>query len=859
MAERKYLIPRHFRLMLPIFALGLILPAAIAWALPPGLVTVLVAGACAISIASPRAAEFERAPGQSILRRIAIYAASPGLAMALFGTAMGWWIAVEPESARGVFGVVACVSVITAMLHLRNPHSMLLSMGACWGSFAAVDGRAASLLSLVSCLLIAGYFGWRQIAWEKEVAERELDEARRRTRAEDILRDYEETGQGWFWETDRRAILTYISESAASAIGTRASLLMGRPMTALFDLKDSSVEYERTLKFHLSARSAFLELPVRAAGRNAGGEGEGAEAEERWWSVSGRPIYDEFDNFMGFRGSGTDLTERKRTQDQASRLAMYDSLTGLANRLQMSQELEKLLAAPQQQNRACSIFLLDLDRFKQVNDTLGHPAGDYLLKQVARRLERTLGDQGRVGRLGGDEFEIILPGRQEKAKLSHLAQEVIHHLSQPYSIDGHQVMIGASVGISMAPDNGSTSEALIRNADLALYAAKDGGRGRYHFYSENLHDQARERLALENDLRQALVNGGLELYYQPFVKLESDRICGFEALMRWNHPKHGFVSPDKFISIAEESGLIEAIGEWAMRQACYQLSQWPEEIRIAVNVSPLQFANPKLASVVTNAIAQHQIDPSRLELEITESVFLNDDPSTDAMFAALKGIGVRLALDDFGTGYSSLGYLKSAPFDKIKIDKGFINGATEPGSRNGAIIVSIANLAASLGMDTTAEGVETLDELELVRSAGCSHVQGYIYERPLQADKASERLQKGLQATPSGPKSARLPRHKLFRRVLLDHSGQHYDGVVRNISRNGAMIEGLWNVPVGTIFEVYLSQDVVLLVTTRWSEGDRMGVEFAKPIEIAADGSIPAISGKPVTTKPQPEPLRKAG
>lgn len=397
------------------------------------------------------------------------------------------------------------------------------------------------------------------------------------------------------------------------------------------------------------------------------------------------------------------------------------------------------------------------------------------------------------------------------------------------------MVIGASIGIAVAPRDGQTSESLVRNSDLALYAAKDGGRGRYHFYSNDLHSAAEERSKLEEDLRDAIAHGSLELFYQPVVYAQGDRIAGFEALLRWNHPTKGWLSPAKFVPIAEDTGLIGAIGEWAIRTACNDLAHWPENIRCAVNVSALQFANPQLPSIVTNAIARAQIDPSRLELEITESVFLNDDEGTDAMFTALKRVGVRLALDDFGTGYSSLGYLKKAPFDKIKIDQSFVRGATEPGSRNGAIITSITSLAKALGMDTTAEGVETLDELDLVRNLGCSHIQGYIYSKAISSTAANELLQTGLQLEARGYRSARAPRQSMLRKVMLEHGGQFYSARVRNFSGAGAMIEGLWNVPPGTVFNVAFSKSLIASAVSIWSEDDRMGVKFNEPVDLEAE------------------------
>jgi len=712
---------------------------------------------------------------------------------------------------------ILCLSVLTKRALQQQ---LVLLLG--WLPIALQIGELAAITAFIALLIMVFFSGRYMARKTAKYQERAQLRERERNRAEDILRDYEETGQGWFWETDRRGLVTYVSPSVLTALDRSETQVAGRPFIDLFDVDDGA-ESERTLSFHLSARSSFQELGAKVA----------TEGEARYWSISGRPAYDGFRNFLGFRGSGTDLTEKRRSEENVTRLAQYDSLTGLANRFQMQQSLEKILEAHKEQDRECAVFLLDLDRFKHVNDTFGHPAGDALLKQVSQRLVRTVGNQGRVGRLGGDEFEVIMPGRPDRTHLAQLAQEVIHALSQPYSIDGNRIIIGASVGVAVAPEDGTTTESIIRNSDLALYAAKDGGRGRFHFYSNDLHSAAEERNTLEQDLRDAIATGGLDLYYQPVVDANSNVIAGFEALLRWNHPQRGWLSPAKFVPIAEDTGLINAIGEWAIRTACDDLAKWPGDIRCAVNVSPLQFANPQLPSIITNAIARTGIHPSRLELEITESVFLNDDEGTDAMFAALKRVGVRLALDDFGTGYSSLGYLKKAPFDKIKIDQSFVRGATEPGSRNGAIITSITSLAKSLGMDTTAEGVETFDELELVRSLGCSHVQGYIYSKAVDDDGAHKLMLAGPEIEPQGPRSSRAPRSTMLRKVMLEHDGQIYKGVIRNMSEGGAMVEGLWNVPEGTPFNIAFSKSLIVPVVSVWGHESRMGVKFAQPVDLS--------------------------
>ena len=338
----------------------------------------------------------------------------------------------------------------------------------------------------------------------------------------------------------------------------------------------------------------------------------------------------------------------------------------------------------------------------------------------------------------------------------------------------------------------------------------------------------------------------MSLYYQPVVYAANEKIVGFEALMRWNHPKRGFISPDKFIAIAEDAGLIDQMGQWALRKACEDLATWPTSIRCAVNVSPLQFSNPELATHVANALAHAGVDPARLELEITESVFLGDSSGTDSMFKALKRVGVRLALDDFGTGYSSLGYLKKAPFDKIKIDQSFVRGATEDGSRNGAIISSITSLAEALNMDTTAEGVETLDELELVRLLGCSHIQGYIYYKPLDAEEATKLVQGNLAAEADGPKAARTPRQVLLRRVTVVHRENRLTANIRNISEGGAMVEGLWNMPVGSTIRIEFTADRFVDAHVRWSRENRVGVEFSDPLRRRQDGSFALLRGRTV-------------
>jgi diguanylate cyclase (GGDEF)-like protein len=683
---------------------------------------------------------------------------------------------------------------------------------------------AAPVLLLVAGTALVAFLEWRI---ERQSAEfmHVTDHVLTGEQAKALLADFEKSGHGWFWETDRNAQLTYISETLAAQLGCKAFDLIGKPIVDLMAQPPSGTGHEgqRSLAFHLSARTAFSDISVLAAHTR----------DERWWSISGQPVVTPFGQFLGFRGSGNDLTEMRRSQAEVARLATVDSLTGLANRSQMLQSLEQALNAQRGIVGECAMFLLDLDRFKEVNDTMGHPAGDALLRQVAQRLLRLVGNRGKVGRIGGDEFQIVLPGMLEPGPLSKLADAIIFSLSEPYVVDGSQVIIGASIGIALSPVDGANSETLIRNADLALYAAKADGRGQYRFFVPAMHAEAEDRRQLEADLRLAINSGGLHIEYQPGVCASSERITSFESLIRWNHPTRGPISPAAFIPVAEDAGLISAVGEWVLRTACADAVKWPAAIRVAVNVSPIQFANPAFPKVVLSALANSGLAPERLELEITESVFLSDRDNTDAMFAQLKGLGVRLALDDFGTGYSALGYLKTAPFDKIKIDQSFVRGAAIRGSRNAAIVKSIVNLGEALGMETTAEGAETLDELDLIRSLGCSHVQGYVYGRPMAIDKTLTLLsEQGGHAVAQGHKSSREPRMTMLRTIVLAHAGNRYTARIRNISASGAMVEGLLDVPAGTEFAVEFDPQHVVKGLCRWSRGDRMGIEFETAISV---------------------------
>jgi diguanylate cyclase (GGDEF)-like protein/PAS domain S-box-containing protein len=643
-----------------------------------------------------------------------------------------------------------------------------------------------------------------------------------------LLRDYEASGLGWFWSSDSEGRITYASDCVAKGVGCTRSELLGRPVQSLFILeRDEDDPRERTLPLILSARKTFSDLQVRAA----------IENEEIWWSISGRPQFDAQGEFLGYRGNGSDITALRQSQKDASRLAQYDSLTGLANRHRMGKRLHATLTAYQSAKRCCALMMIDLDRFKQVNDTLGHPAGDELLKQVANRLQRVVTDKNcEIGRLGGDEFQIILPDIDDRGRLGEIAMTIITMVSQPYQIEGSRCVIGASIGIAIAPYDGINTEELIRSADLALYASKGGGRGQFRFYSSDLHSEAERRRQIEKDLRDALASDQMRVAYQPIVDTKTNQVVTLEAFTRWEHPEMGDIPPSVFIPIAEEANLIGALGNWILKQACIDAATWPGNVRVAVNVSAAQFANAGFATLVAQALAQSELPPERLELELTESIFLGDQAATEDMFNALKLLGVRLALDDFGTGYSSLSYLQHAPFDKIKIDKSFIRGVTQEGNRNAAIIASIVSLAEALKMDTTAEGIEAHDELEAMRKLKVKQIQGFIYATAVSNDDVTEALLSGEWVIePDGPSKYRPERRTVLRKVGLIHEDHRYEATMRNLSRGGCMVEGLVDVPVGTPFVVDFGEGQLAVAHVRRSAGAMQGLEFEQ--QLVDDGA----------------------
>jgi diguanylate cyclase (GGDEF)-like protein/PAS domain S-box-containing protein len=472
-------------------------------------------------------------------------------------------------------------------------------------------------------------------------------------------------------------------------------------------------------------RDEYLEWRNQVAVSNVATDSIVELRDGRTFEIRHRPMPD-----LGWVATHEDITEQRRSKIKIEHMAHHDALTDLANRVLLNERLKQALTRVRR-DEMVAIHHLDLDQFKAVNDTLGHHGGDKLLKIVASRLRLLVGETDTVARMGGDEFAIVQVAA-DPTDATALAQRIIGAIGEPFDIDGHHAVIGVSIGIAVGPGDGLSPEELLRNADLALYRAKGDGRGTFRFFEPGMDLHMQARRIMEQDLRKALSVGEFELYYQPVINLANKEISGFEALIRWNHPVQGTVAPNAFIPLAEEIGFIVPMGEWVIREACATAARWPEDIHVAVNISAVQFRSPGLMQVILGALAASGLNPTRLELEITESVLLQDKEATLATLHQLRQLGVRIAMDDFGTGYSSLTYLQCFPFDKIKIDRSFVKDITDnAGSLN--IVRAVAGLANGLGMKTTAEGVETKEQLDTITSEGCTEVQGFLFSRPLPA------------------------------------------------------------------------------------------------------------------------------
>lgn len=545
-----------------------------------------------------------------------------------------------------------------------------------------------------------------------------------------LLREFDEGEGDWLWEIDTARRVRSISPRFAFALGKEPREIDGKPFIEL--IAGQSWETGlfppslHELADRLKRRENFSNILVRV---NINGL-------QRWWELSGTPKTDEKGSFDGFRGVGSDVTAQRESSDKIAYLARYDTLTSLPNRMMLTETLNEALGYAEKWRTRCAFLMIDLDRFKAVNDTLGHLVGDQLLAKVSARLRELMTDNEVCGRLGGDEFAIVVRDASDLGHVNRVAQKVIERLSLPYEVDHHTLYVGASIGSAIGPRDGSSVETLMRNADLALYRSKDGGGGAHFVYEPTLHAHAEERRKLEFSMRRALDRKEFVLHYQPVVDARDGNIVSFEALLRWNSSEHGFVNPGKFIPLAEDTRLIVPIGEWVLREACLEAMKWPHPTRVAVNVSGEQLLDPSFAASVVGALATSGLSAQRLEIEVTESIFVRDASQAQATLEQVMALGCGVALDDFGTGYSSLGYLRRLRFSTIKIDRSFVQGAATGSPESLAIIRAVVAMADSLEMTTTAEGVETSRELEVVRALGCGKIQGYYFGRPVPANEA---------------------------------------------------------------------------------------------------------------------------
>lgn len=582
----------------------------------------------------------------------------------------------------------------------------------------------AAIVTLSTLLAVFGIIESARVAVAVRLAESAMQEKSEVVSM--LLREFEEGQADWLWQVDTSRRLRGVSPRFAFALGLEPGEIEGESFLQLI-----SGDGWKTGRFpqslhdladKLKRRENFSNLTVKVS---IGGQ-------TRWWELSGTPIVDELGKYQGFRGVGSDVTEQRESSEKIAYLARYDTLTQLPNRRMLNEGLGEALEHAAAWRSRCALMMIDLDRFKAVNDSLGHLVGDRMLAEVAARLKSLMRDGEVCGRLGGDEFAVVLREAPNRERIDQLANDIIQRLSEPYKIDNHLLYVGASVGSAFGPRDGRTVEELLRNADLALYRSKGEGGGSHREYEPSLHANAEERRQLEHSLRHALERDEFTLHYQPVVDARSEEVVSFEALLRWNSADHGFVSPAKFVPLAEDTRLIVPIGTWVMERACHEAAQhWPEHIKVNVNVSPEQLLESDFVANLVRALSESGLDPKRLEIEVTESIFLRDASVAAEALESCMALGCSVALDDFGTGYSSLGYLRKLKFSTIKVDRLFVQGAAQQSPESIAIIRAVVAMADSLGMTTTAEGVENEEEVEMICSLGCTKIQGYHFGRPM--------------------------------------------------------------------------------------------------------------------------------
>ncbi|MFW2351024.1 putative bifunctional diguanylate cyclase/phosphodiesterase [Qipengyuania sp.] len=651
---------------------------------------------------------------------IAHLTASATLASALIS--LSWAVVVQYYFSHGNDVVRGLVSMMAAGLMAASviacytvPRTGIVFISILGGSIVVAQARVNTIEYWISfalscvfiAILISSLLETYKIEFRKLEKEKELRKSADTVRL--LLNDYEEQSSDWLWRTDSCGrILTPSRRFRESSAGR---IRAGMPLASLFDERPETDQLRNALTEGRPIRNLIVQFHH--------------ENSVRWWRISGRALHSEAGEYWGMEGFASDITEARQAEARINYMAHHDALTGLPNRFLLNENLEAMLSISESAP-AISLLYLDLDHFKVINDTLGHSIGDRVLQKVGQLLQEQLHAGDLVARLGGDEFAILLDPGSPSDRVQAVSEKIVSVLGEPLQIDEHQIFTGTSVGIATAPQDANTPEELLRNADLALYNAKASGRGQTAHFAPEMHQRMLERQSLETDLRLAIANGELELHYQPLIEIASTKIVGYEALLRWNHPQRGMIMPDQFIPIAEDNGFIIQLGEWVLRKGLDEAAHWPKHLKVAINVSPLQLRNKGFAMATKNALAATGLDAQRLEVEVTETVLLDASPEGLEMLHELRKLGVRIALDDFGTGFSSLHYLRSFPFDRIKIDRSFVARLeSDPDSQ--AIVRAVVSLADAFGMETTAEGVEMPEQLRRLSDEGVTQVQGFLY------------------------------------------------------------------------------------------------------------------------------------
>ncbi|MDW6025777.1 EAL domain-containing protein [Mesorhizobium sp. BAC0120] len=623
--------------------------------------------------------------------------------------------------------VLAGVLCATSFALLILPQAALVfSFPLLAGSFLAFICFADPAQCLPLAAVLAVYtlvLGFVCIRYARNLVDHLVSEAKIREQKDIIsllLKEFEENSSDWLWEFDRSERFQRVSDRFSAAACLPKEQLVGLDFNDFLRLMvEEGDPVLDELKQDIARHQTFSGVELRVS----------IDGIERFWRLTGKPIVDEFGAYAGYIGTASDVTAEKNSERRINFLAHNDALTGLLNRAKFTEHLKLSIARLERYGSPFSVLYLDLDQFKAVNDSRGHLIGDKLLVKASKRIRTVLREVDIAARLGGDEFAIILNNSGDASETAALARRLVETISRPYQFDDEIVSIGVSIGIAVAPLNGTRADQILRNADLALYRAKAEGRCTFRFFESQMDSEMRARRMLELELRQALKEQEFVLHYQPLVAAENNKPTGFEALVRWNHPVRGLVSAAEFIPIAEQSGLIKQIGDWTIREACHAAARWPEDLTVAVNLSARHFQMSDIVAVVRDALDASKLAPHRLELEVTESLLI-EHPDVVERLAEIKALGATIALDDFGTGYSSLLHLLKFPFDKLKIDKSFVTASTDDAVARD-VLKAIAALGKTLKIGITAEGVETEQQVDFLRGIACTDLQGFYFAKPL--------------------------------------------------------------------------------------------------------------------------------